>query len=196
LGAQLHEISLPNTEFALPVYYLIAPAEASANLARYDGVRFGVRQEGDGLWETYNRTRGKGFGSEVKRRIMLGTYALSAGYYDAYYGQAQKVRTLIKTEFEKAFQTVDVIASPVTPTTAFRLGEKVDDPLSMYMEDLLTLPASLAGIPGLSVPCGRDSKGLPVGLQLCGPFLGEEKILKVGWAFQQVTRWHLEAPNL
>jgi aspartyl-tRNA(Asn)/glutamyl-tRNA(Gln) amidotransferase subunit A len=196
LGAQLQEISLPNTEFALPVYYLIAPAEASANLARYDGVRFGVRQEGDGLWDTYNRTRGKGFGSEVKRRIMLGTYALSAGYYDAYYGQAQKVRTLIKAEFEKAFQAVDVIASPVTPTTAFRLGEKVDDPLSMYMEDLLTLPASLAGIPGLSVPCGRDSNGLPVGLQLCGPFLGEEKILKVGWAFQQVTRWHLEAPNL
>jgi aspartyl-tRNA(Asn)/glutamyl-tRNA(Gln) amidotransferase subunit A len=196
LGAQLQEISLPNTEFALPVYYLIAPAEASANLARYDGVRFGVRQEGDGLWETYNRTRGKGFGSEVKRRIMLGTYALSAGYYDAYYGQAQKVRTLIKAEFEKAFQAVDVIASPVTPTTAFRLGEKVDDPLSMYMEDLLTLPASLAGIPGLSVPCGRDSKGLPVGLQLCGPFLGEEEILQVGWAFQQVTRWHLEAPNL
>jgi aspartyl-tRNA(Asn)/glutamyl-tRNA(Gln) amidotransferase subunit A len=126
---------------------------------------------------------------------MLGTYALSAGYYDAYYGQAQKVRTLIKADFENAFQTVDVIASPVTPTTAFRIGEKVDDPLSMYMEDLLTLPASLAGIPGLSVPCGRDSNGLPVGLQLCGPFLGEEKILKVGWAFQQVTRWHMEAPN-
>jgi aspartyl-tRNA(Asn)/glutamyl-tRNA(Gln) amidotransferase subunit A len=195
LGAQLQDISLPNTEYALPVYYLIAPAEASANLARYDGVRFGVRQAGDGLWETYNRTRGAGFGSEVKRRIMLGTYALSAGYYDAYYGQAQKVRTLIKDDFENAFQTVDVIASPVTPTTAFRIGEKVDDPLSMYMEDLLTLPASLAGIPGLSVPCGRDSKGMPVGLQLCGPFLGEEKILQVGWAFQQVTRWHREAPN-
>jgi aspartyl-tRNA(Asn)/glutamyl-tRNA(Gln) amidotransferase subunit A len=196
LGAQIQEISLPNTEFALPVYYLIAPAEASANLARYDGVRFGVRGEGDGLWEIYNRTRGKGFGPEVKRRIMLGTYALSAGYYDAYYGQAQKVRTLIKEDFEKAFQSVDVIASPVTPGTAFRIGEKVDDPLSMYMEDLLTLPASLAGIPGLSIPCGRDTKGLPVGLQLCGPFLGEEKILKVGWAFQQATRWHLEAPNL
>jgi len=195
LGAQLQDISLPNTEYALPVYYLIAPAEASANLARYDGVRFGVRQAGDGLWETYNRTRGAGFGSEVKRRIMLGTYALSAGYYDAYYGQAQKVRTLIKDDFENAFQTVDVIASPVTPTTAFRIGEKVDDPLSMYMEDLLTLPASLAGIPGLSIPCGRDSKGMPVGLQLCGPFLGEEKILQVGWAFQQVTRWHREAPN-
>ncbi len=196
LGAQLQEISLPNTEYALPVYYLIAPAEASANLARFDGVRFGPRRQGDGLWETYNRTRGAGFGSEVKRRIMLGTYALSAGYYDAYYGQAQKVRTLIKEDFERAFQAVDVIASPVTPTTAFRIGEKVDDPLSMYMEDLLTLPASLAGIPGLSVPCGRDSNGLPVGLQLCGPFLGEEKILQVGWAFQQVTRWHLEAPNL
>lgn len=196
LGAELQDISLPSTEFALPVYYMIAPAEASANLARYDGVRFGIRHKGDGLWDTYERTRGMGFGPEVKRRIMLGTYALSAGYYDAYYGQAQKVRTLIKAEFENAFQKVDVIASPVTPTTAFRLGEKVDDPLSMYMEDLLTLPASLAGIPGLSVPCGRDSKGLPVGLQLCGPFLGEDKILKVGWAFQQVTRWHLEAPTL
>jgi aspartyl-tRNA(Asn)/glutamyl-tRNA(Gln) amidotransferase subunit A len=196
LGADLQDISLPSTAFALPVYYMIAPAEASANLARYDGVRFGVRQKGDGLWDTYERTRGMGFGPEVKRRIMLGTYALSAGYYDAYYGQAQKVRTLIKTEFEQAFQTVDVIASPVTPTTAFRIGEKVDDPLSMYMEDLLTLPASLAGIPGVSVPCGRDSKGLPIGLQLCGPFLGEEKVLQVGWAFQQVTRWHLEAPNL
>jgi aspartyl-tRNA(Asn)/glutamyl-tRNA(Gln) amidotransferase subunit A len=196
LGAELRDISLPNTEFALPVYYLIAPAEASANLARYDGVRFGVRGNGDGLWEIYNRTRGKGFGPEVKRRIMLGTYALSAGYYDAYYGQAQKVRTMIKDDFEKAFLAVDVIASPVTPGTAFRIGEKVDDPLSMYMEDLLTLPASLAGIPGLSVPCGRDTNGLPVGLQLSGPFLGEEKILQVGWAFQQATRWHLEAPNL
>jgi aspartyl-tRNA(Asn)/glutamyl-tRNA(Gln) amidotransferase subunit A len=196
LGATLEEISLANTEFALPVYYLIAPAEASANLARYDGVRFGVRQEGEGLWETYNRTRGKGFGAEVKRRIMLGTYALSAGYYDAYYGQAQKVRTLIKDDFENAFQSVDVIASPVTPTSAFRLGEKVDNPLSMYMEDLLTLPASLAGIPGLSIPCGRDSKGMPVGMQLCGPYFGEDKILKVGWAFQQVTRWHLEAPSI
>jgi aspartyl-tRNA(Asn)/glutamyl-tRNA(Gln) amidotransferase subunit A len=196
LGAETKEISLPNTEFALPVYYIVAPAEASANLARYDGVRFGLRQEGQGLGDLYDRTRGAGFGPEVKRRIMLGTYALSAGYYEAYYGQAQKVRTLIKTDFDKAFQSVDIIASPVTPATAFRIGEKVDDPLSMYMEDLLTLPANLAGIPGISLPCGRDSRGLPIGLQLSGPFLGEESLLRVGWAYQQVTRWHKEVPSV
>ncbi len=196
LGAVTREISLPNTEFALPVYYMVAPAEASANLARYDGVRFGLRKEGQGLQDLYNRTRGAGFGPEVKRRIMLGTYALSAGYYDAYYGQAQKVRTLIKSDFDNAFQAVDVIASPVTPSTAFRIGEKVDNPLSMYMEDLLTVPASVAGVPGMSLPCGRDSHGLPIGLQLSGPFLGEETLLRVGWAFQQVTRWHKEAPSL
>jgi aspartyl-tRNA(Asn)/glutamyl-tRNA(Gln) amidotransferase subunit A len=195
LGAETREISLPNTEFALPVYYLVAPAEASANLARYDGVRYGLRKEGQGLWDLYDRTRGAGFGAEVKRRIMLGTYALSAGYYDAYYGQAQKVRTLIKADFDNAFRVVDIIASPVTPSTAFRIGEKVDDPLSMYMEDLLTLPASLAGVPGMSLPCGRDSRGLPIGLQLSGPFLKEEILLRVGWAFQQVTRWHKEAPS-
>jgi aspartyl-tRNA(Asn)/glutamyl-tRNA(Gln) amidotransferase subunit A len=196
MGAETKEISLPNTEFALPVYYIVAPAEASANLARYDGVRFGLRREGQGLRDLYNNTRGAGFGPEVKRRIMLGTYALSAGYYDAYYGQAQKVRTLIKADFENAFQSVDIIASPVTPSTAFRAGEKVDNPLAMYMEDLLTLPASLAGIPGISLPCGRDSQGLPVGMQLSGPFLGEETLLRVGWSFQQVTRWHKEAPSL
>jgi aspartyl-tRNA(Asn)/glutamyl-tRNA(Gln) amidotransferase subunit A len=196
LGAETKEISLPNTEFALPVYYIVAPAEASANLARYDGVRFGLRREGQNLRDMYNGTRGAGFGAEVKRRIMLGTYALSAGYYDAYYGQAQKVRTLIKADFETAFQSVDIIASPVTPSTAFRAGEKVDNPLAMYMEDLLTLPASLAGVPGISLPCGRDSLGLPVGLQLSGPFLGEETLLRVGWSFQQVTLWHKEAPSL
>jgi aspartyl-tRNA(Asn)/glutamyl-tRNA(Gln) amidotransferase subunit A len=196
LGAQIREISLPNTGFALPVYYLIAPAEASANLARYDGVRFGLRREGDGVRELYDRTRGAGFGPEVKRRIMLGTYALSTGYYDAYYGQAQKVRTLIKADFDRAFQDVDVIASPVTPTTAFRVGEKTDNPLSMYMEDLLTLPASLAGVPSLSVPCGRDSQGMPIGLQLSGAFLGEEIILRVGGAYQKATRWHPEVPRL
>jgi aspartyl-tRNA(Asn)/glutamyl-tRNA(Gln) amidotransferase subunit A len=196
LGAETREISLPNTEFALQVYYMVAPAEASANLARYDGVRFGLRQEGQGLRDLYDRTRGTGFGQEVKRRIMLGTYALSAGYYDAYYGQAQKVRTLIKSDFDTAFQTVDVIASPVTPSTAFRIGEKVDNPLSMYMEDLLTVPASVAGVPAMSVPCGRDSQGLPIGLQFSGPFLGEETLLRVGWAFQQATRWHKEVPSL
>jgi aspartyl-tRNA(Asn)/glutamyl-tRNA(Gln) amidotransferase subunit A len=196
LGAEVREISLPNTDYALPVYYMVAPAEASANLARYDGVRFGLRKPGAGLWETYDGTRGAGFGPEVKRRIMLGTYALSAGYYDAYYGQAQKVRTLIKADFDTAFQTVDVIASPVTPTTAFRIGEKVDNPLAMYMEDLLTLSASLAGLPAMSIPCGLDGQGLPVGLQLSGPFLGEEAILRVGWAFQQATQWHKEAPSI
>jgi aspartyl-tRNA(Asn)/glutamyl-tRNA(Gln) amidotransferase subunit A len=196
LGAELREISLPSTEYALPVYYMVAPAEASANLARYDGVRFGLRRDGPGMRDLYDATRGAGFGPEVKRRIMLGTYALSAGYYDAYYGQAQKVRTLIKAEFEKAFQSVDVIASPVTPTTAFYAGEKVDNPLAMYMEDLLTLPASLAGVPGLSLPCGRDESGLPIGLQLSGAFLGEDTLLRVGWSFQQATQWHKEAPSL
>jgi aspartyl-tRNA(Asn)/glutamyl-tRNA(Gln) amidotransferase subunit A len=196
LGADIIEISLPNTGYALPVYYMIAPAEASANLARFDGIRYGPREQADGLWETYEQTRGRGFGPEVKRRIMLGTYALSAGYYDAYYGQAQKVRTLIKADFDAAFQTVDLIASPVTPTTAFRIGEKVDDPLAMYMEDLLTLPASLAGVAGLSLPCGRDSAGLPIAFQLSGPFLGEAAVLRTGWAYQQVTQWHAEAPNL
>jgi aspartyl-tRNA(Asn)/glutamyl-tRNA(Gln) amidotransferase subunit A len=196
LGAEVREISLPNTGYALPVYYMVAPAEASANLARYDGVRFGLRQANGGLWESYDRTRGAGFGAEVKRRIMLGTYALSAGYYDAYYGQAQKVRTLIKGDFDAAFQSVDIIASPVTPTTAFRIGEKVDNPLSMYMEDLLTLSASLAGLPAISVPCGRDGQGLPVGLQISGPFLGEKAVLQAGWAFQRATRWHTEAPSI
>jgi aspartyl-tRNA(Asn)/glutamyl-tRNA(Gln) amidotransferase subunit A len=195
LGAEVRGISLPNTGYALPVYYMIAPAEASANLARYDGVRFGLRRDGDGVRALYDRTRGAGFGPEVKRRIMLGTYALSAGYYDAYYGQAQKVRTLIKADFDRAFETVDVIASPVTPTTAFRIGEKADNPLAMYMEDLLTLPASLAGIPGLSVPCGRNSDGMPIGLQLSGAFLQEEIILRVGGAYQQATHWHREVPN-
>jgi aspartyl-tRNA(Asn)/glutamyl-tRNA(Gln) amidotransferase subunit A len=196
LGAEVREISLPNTGYALPVYYMVAPAEASANLARYDGVRFGLRKAGAGLWESYDRTRGAGFGPEVKRRIMLGTYALSAGYYDAYYGQAQKVRTLIKADFDEAFRSVDVIASPVTPSTAFRIGEKVDNPLAMYMEDLLTLSASLAGVPAASIPCGFDSQGLPIGLQLSGPFLGEALVLKAGWAFQQATRWHKEVPRI
>jgi aspartyl-tRNA(Asn)/glutamyl-tRNA(Gln) amidotransferase subunit A len=196
LGAEIREISLPNTGYALPVYYMIAPAEASANLARFDGIRYGPRQEAAGLWETYDRTRGRGFGPEVKRRIMLGTYALSAGYYDAYYGQAQKVRTLIKDDFDAAFRQVDLIASPVTPTTAFRIGEKINDPLAMYMEDLLTLPASLAGVAGLSLPCGKDSVGLPIAFQLSAPFLGEAALLRAGWAYQQATRFHLEAPNL
>jgi len=196
LGAETVDISLPHTEYALPVYYVIAPAEASANLARFDGVRYGYRATEAGLWDEYEATRGTGFGPEVKRRIMLGTYALSSGYYDAYYGQAQKVRTLIKRDFDEAFKTVDVIACPVSPTTAFKIGEKTDDPLAMYLADVFTLPASLAGICGLSVPCGFDGQKLPIGLQLLGPAFGEDKILRVGQAYQQATEWHKQKPPL
>ncbi|KPL82082.1 glutamyl-tRNA amidotransferase [Thermanaerothrix daxensis] len=196
LGASVHEVSLPHTEYALPVYYLIAPAEASANLARYDGVRYGLRVESDALWEMFRRTRGQGFGAEVKRRIMLGTYALSAGYYEAYYGQAQKVRTLIKRDFEVAFEQVDVIAAPVAPTTAFRLGEHTEDPLAMYLEDVFTLPTNLAGVPGLAFPVGLDGRGLPIGMQLMGPHFREEVLFRVAHAYQQVTDWHLRKPPL
>lgn len=195
LGAEVIEISLPHTDLALPVYYLIAPAEASANLSRYDGVRYGLREPAGALWDQFKDTRGAGFGPEVKRRIMLGTYALSAGYYDAYYGQAQKVRTLIKRDFETAFTQVDLIATPVAPSTAFRLGEHRDDPLSMYLEDVFTLPVNLAGVPGLALPVGFDGQGLPVGMQLLGPHLGEEVLFRVGHAYQQVTDWHLRRPR-
>ena len=194
LGAEIVELSLPHTDYAVPVYYLIAPAEASANLARFDGVRYGPRVARDNLWDQYEATRAAGFGPEVKRRIMLGTYALSAGYYDAYYGQAQKVRTLIKRDFDEAFQRVDVLACPVAPTTAFKIGEKTDDPLAMYLEDVFTLPSSLAGICGLSLPCGFDQHGLPVGLQLLGPALGEAQVLRAGYAYEQATPWHRQAP--
>ncbi len=196
LGAEVRPVSLPHTEYALPVYYLIAPAEASANLARYDGVRFGLREPSDNMIRMYRETRGAGFGPEVKRRIMLGTYALSAGYYDAYYGQAQKVRTLIKRDFETAFETVDAIAAPVAPTTAFRLGEHTGDPLSMYLEDVFTLPANLAGVPGLAFPVGFDGRGLPVGMQLMGPAFGEERLFRMAVAYQRVTDWHLRRPGL
>jgi aspartyl-tRNA(Asn)/glutamyl-tRNA(Gln) amidotransferase subunit A len=196
LGATIVPTSLPHTDLALPVYYLIAPAEASANLARYDAVRFGPRIEADDLWDQYLQTRGQLFGSEVKRRIMLGTYALSAGYYDAYYGQAQKVRTLIKADFDQAFESVDLIACPVAPTTAFRIGEHGDDPLSMYLEDVFTLPANLAGVPGISFPVGFDSKGLPIGMQLMAPSLGEARLLQSAHAYQQVTDWHTRRPAL
>jgi aspartyl-tRNA(Asn)/glutamyl-tRNA(Gln) amidotransferase subunit A len=203
LGAEVVEISLPHTEYALPVYYLIAPAEASANLARFDGVRYGLRMpaggageaDGGALWGQYEATRGSGFGAEVKRRIMLGTYALSAGYYDAYYGQAQKVRTLIRRDFEAAFEQVDIIACPVAPTTAFRIGEKSDDPLAMYLEDVFTLPPSLAGICGLSLPCGFDGQGLPIGLQLLGPAFGEDRVLRAGHVYEQATAWHRRRPG-
>jgi aspartyl-tRNA(Asn)/glutamyl-tRNA(Gln) amidotransferase subunit A len=196
LGAIVQPIHLPHTEYALPVYYLIAPAEASANLARYDGVRFGLRVPADAMWDMFRGSRGAGFGAEVKRRIMLGTYALSAGYYDAYYGQAQKVRTLIKQDFEKAFESVDVVAAPVAPSTAFPIGGHGDDPLSMYLEDVFTLPANLAGVPGLAFPCGFDAKGLPVGLQLMGPHFKEDVLFQAAHAYQQATDWHLRQPVL
>ena len=196
LGAQIIEISLPNTNLGLPVYYLIAPAEVSANMSRFDGVKYGLRVQGSDLIDTYKQTRGAGIGAEVKRRIMLGTYALSAGYYDAYYIRAQKVRTLIKRDFEQAFAHVDVIAAPVSPTTAFKIGENVNDPIKMYLEDVFTLPLSLAGFCGVSVPCGFDQNNLPIGMQLMGPAFGETTILNVAQAYQKTTEWHLKKPRL
>lgn len=195
LGAEVKSVSLPHTEYALPVYYLIAPAEASANLARYDGIRYGPRVDAETMWDVFRNTRGEKFGSEVKRRIMLGTYALSAGYYDAYYGQAQKVRTLIKRDFELAFQEVDVIAAPVAPSTAFRFNEHTEDPLAMYLEDVFTLPANLAGVPGLSFPVGFDSQGMPIGMQLMGPHFQEEVLLRAAHIYQQQTDWHTRRPQ-
>ena len=196
LGAEIKQVSLPHTEYAVPVYYVIAPAEASANLARYDGIRFGPRVEGDSMWDIFTRTRGEKFGSEVVRRIMLGTYALSSGYYDAYYGQAQKVRGLIKQDFEQVFRDVDAVACPVAPTTAFKIGSHGDDPLAMYLEDIFTLPANLAGVPGLAFPVGFDGKGLPVGMQLMGRHFDETCLFKISHAYQQVTDWHKHGPAL
>ncbi len=196
LGAEIVEISLPNTDKALPVYYLVATAEASANLARYDGIRFGYSAGADSLFENYRQTRGEGFGPEVKRRIMLGAYALSAGYYDAYYLKAQQARTLIKQDFERAFEQVDVIACPVSPTTAFKIGEKSDDPLAMYLADVFTLSLNLAGMCGVSVPCGFDGQGLPIGLQLMGPHLGEAAILRAAHAYEQSTLWRERQPRM
>lgn len=196
LGATLQEVSLPHTEYALATYYLIAPAEASANLARYDGVKYGYSYpQAQDMWDSYRRTRQYGFGAEVKRRIMLGTYALSAGYYDAYYLKAQKVRTLIKGDFDKAFQMCDVLMAPTTPTVAFRIGEKVDDPLQMYLSDVLTLSLNLAGLCGMSIPCGF-AQGLPIGLQIIGRAFDEETILKVAHAYEQATGWHQQRPTL
>jgi aspartyl-tRNA(Asn)/glutamyl-tRNA(Gln) amidotransferase subunit A len=195
LGAEVLPISLPHTEYALPVYYIIAPAEASANLARYDSVRFGHHHAMPGYIEQFKVTRGEGFGPEVKRRIMLGTYALSAGYYDAFYGQAQKVRTLIKRDFDQVFEKVDVIAAPVAPTTAFKLGEHSGDPLAMYLEDVFTLPANLAGIPGISFPVGFDDQHLPIGMQLMGRHFLEDVLLKMAHTYQQSTNWHQMVPE-
>jgi aspartyl-tRNA(Asn)/glutamyl-tRNA(Gln) amidotransferase subunit A len=196
LGAEIREVRLPHTEYALPVYYIIAPAEASANLARYDGIRYGPREPASDMLDMYFRTRGQRFGAEVTRRIMIGTYALSAGYYDAYYGQAQKVRTLIKRDFEAAFLQVDVIAAPTAPSTAFKIGAHENDPLAMYLEDVFTLPANLAGVPGVSFNVGFDKGNLPVGLQLIGPHFREDLLLRAVHAYQQVTDWHTRAPKL
>lgn len=196
LGAEVKEISCPRFRYGLPVYYIIAPSEASANLARYDAVKYGMRQEADNLVDMYTSTRATGFGKEVKRRIMLGTYALSAGYYDAYYLKAQKVRTLIKQDFEKAFADVDILVCPTSPTTAFKAGDKTTDPLSMYLLDLMTIPVNLAGLPGISIPCGFDKQGLPIGLQLVGNVLREDVLFHAAYAYEQATEWHKQQPSL
>jgi aspartyl-tRNA(Asn)/glutamyl-tRNA(Gln) amidotransferase subunit A len=196
LGATVQEISCPRFRYGLPTYYIIAPSEASANLARYDAVKYGIREEADSLIEMYTKTRAKGFGTEVKRRIMLGTYALSAGYYDAYYLKAQKVRTLIKQDFDQAFEKVDVLVCPTAPTTAFKAGEKTADPLSMYLSDLMTIPVNLAGLPSMSIPCGFDKQNLPIGLQLIGNVLREDLLFRVGYAYEQSTEWHTRKPSL
>jgi len=197
LGAEIIDISCPRFRYGISAYYIIAPCEASANLARYDGVRYGHRvEDADNLLDMYKRTRAEGFGAEVKRRIMIGTYALSAGYYDAYYLKAQKVRTLIKQDFEAAFNQVDVLVSPTSPTTAFKLGEKLADPLSMYLDDLMTIPVNMAGLPGLSLPCGMDSKGMPIGLQIIGNVLREDQVFQAAHAYEQATQWHTKVAVL
>jgi aspartyl-tRNA(Asn)/glutamyl-tRNA(Gln) amidotransferase subunit A len=196
LGAECEEVSLPHTEYALPVYYIIAPSECSSNLARYDGVKYGFRTEDDvDMITMMERTRDQGFGAEVKRRIMLGTYALSAGYYDAYYLKAQKVRTLIKRDFDRAWEKVDVLVTPTSPTVAFEFGARTADPLQMYAADVCTIPVNLAGLPGISVPCGFVD-GLPVGLQIIGKAFDEETILRVAYAYEQNTDWHTYRPKI
>jgi aspartyl-tRNA(Asn)/glutamyl-tRNA(Gln) amidotransferase subunit A len=189
LGCEIVPVSLPHTEYAIPTYYLVATAEASANLARFDGVRYGHRSaQARSLSEMYERSRDEGFGAEVKRRIMLGTYALSAGYYDAYYLKAQQVRTLLTRDFEEAFQKVDAIVTPTSPTAAFKLGEKVDDPLAMYLADVYTVTADLVGVPGISIPCGETREKLPIGLQILGRHFDEATILRVAHAYEQVPK--------
>ena len=195
-GAETVEISLPNTALAVPVYYVVAPAEASSNLSRFDGVRYGHRaKDYTDLADMYRRTRAEGFGAEVKRRILVGTYVLSHGYYDAYYLQAQKVRRLIARDFAEAFARCDLILGPTSPSTAFPLGAKSDDPVQMYLNDIFTIPAPLAGLPGLSIPCGFDAKGLPVGLQIMGNYFAEAKMLGAAHRYQQATDWHLRVPK-
>ena len=195
-GAKVVQVELPNTELAVPAYYVIAPAEASSNLSRYDGVRYGHRAaEYKDLLDMYCRSRAEGFGAEVKQRILVGTYVLSHGYYDAYYLQAQKVRRLIARDFATAFERCDVIAGPTAPTTAFAIGEKTADPVQMYLNDIFTIPAPLAGLPGLSIPCGFDAKGLPVGLQMMGPHFSEARLLGLAHRYQQASDWHLRVPK-
>lgn len=196
-GAEIKDVSLPHTGYAVATYYILATSEASSNLARYDGVKYGFRAEGArGLMEMYLKTRSMGFGAEVKRRIMLGTYALSSGYYDAYYKKAQQVRTLIKQDFEMAFKEVDVIVTPTAPTPAFKIGEKTMDPLQMYLSDIFTISVNLAGIPGISVPCGFTKQGLPIGLQILGRHFDEESVLRAAYAYEQETDWHKKRPKI
>jgi len=196
LGAEIVEVSLPNTDYGIATYYILATSEASSNLARYDGVKYGMRAEGRDLLEMYMDTRSKGFGPEVKRRIMLGTYALSSGYYDAFYLKAQKARTIIKQDFDEAFKQVEAIVTPTTPEAAFRMGEKTDDPLKMYLSDVFTNSVNLAGVPGISVPCGFTSAGLPVGLQVIGRHFDEPTVLRVAHAYEQSTDWHRRRPGI
>jgi aspartyl-tRNA(Asn)/glutamyl-tRNA(Gln) amidotransferase subunit A len=195
LGASVERVSLPATPHALATYYVIAPAEASSNLARYDGVKYGLRVPGRDLVDMESRTRAAGFGAEVKRRVMLGTYVLSAGYYDAYYGKAQKVRTLVRRDFDAAFERVDLIVAPTTPNVAFKHGEKAD-PVQMYLNDVFTIPADMAGVPAISVPCGFTARGLPIGLQLIGKTLDEPSVLRAAYAYEQATDWHRRRPEL
>jgi aspartyl-tRNA(Asn)/glutamyl-tRNA(Gln) amidotransferase subunit A len=196
-GAEVKRISLPHTQYAVAIYYIICTAEASSNLARYDGVKYGLRSKGyRDLIELYTKTRAEGFGKEVKRRIILGTYVLSAGYYDAYYRKASQVRTLMRNDFEEAFREVDVIISPTAPTPAFRIGEKVEDPLQMYLSDIHTIPVNLAGIPGLSVPCGFSHENLPIGLQIMGRHFDEGMLLRAAYTFEQRTDFHIKKPPI
>ena len=195
-GGEIIEISLPNTNYALPTYYIVAPAEASSNLARYDGVKYGFRSKGENLIDMYEKTRSEGFGDEVKRRIMIGTYVLSSGYYDAYYLKAQKVRKLIKKDFDNSFRKVDAILTPSTPSSAFKIGEKTSDPISMYLNDIFTVPVNLAGLTAISLPAGQDSKGRPLGLQLISNSLDEQRMLNIAFAIeseinfkQNLNRW-------
>jgi aspartyl-tRNA(Asn)/glutamyl-tRNA(Gln) amidotransferase subunit A len=198
LGAELVPVRLDYAKYALPTYYITAPAEASANLARYDGIKFGMSIDAGDVLESYFRTRGEGFGPEVKRRIMLGTYALAAGYYDAFYVKAQKVRTLIKQDFDTAFETVDAILAPTSPTVAFSIGDRVEDPMSMYLADIFTIPANMAGLPGIAIPCGfaeDAATAMPVSLQVLGPAFGEEITLRIAHAYEQANEWHARMPG-